>query len=580
MTASSNADPSVIVGVFDGHNASAAVYTGGQVRSVVQEERPTGIKNFFGPPDKAVVAALALAGVQAGEVERVCFASKYLSEPRPPGYMKSNFDDRYRSDLRSVAQRHVTSWKRYRARRTQERMRQRRETAGEWGFDPRRVTFEDHHTTHAATAYYGLKRDDDPYLVLTLDGGGDGLSGSVSTARDGILTKLSTSDQADSLGELYAVTTHLLGFMPLEHEYKLMGMAPYAAPEYAESVATVYASYLGLDEANPLRFKRRIPEPMSLVGPRLQRDLMRQRFDTICAGLQAFTERALAQWVAACVAATGIGRVLAAGGVFMNVKANKVISELPQLTSFEAFPSAGDESLSLGACYLTASAAGESPRPIEHCYLGNDLSAAECRVALDAVAAEAAAGLEVETPPDMGRSVAELLAAGEIVARASGRMEFGARALGNRSILADPSDQDVVRVINRMIKKRDFWMPFAPVLLRSRASAYFNNPKKLPSPYMMNTFDSTDSRGEYMAAIHNADLTGRPQLVEEGQNPEYEAILQQFGELTGRHVLLNTSFNLHGYPIVSSAADALRVFLESGLNRLVLGPLLVTKKWL
>ncbi|SVD81301.1 uncharacterized protein METZ01_LOCUS434155, partial [marine metagenome] len=127
-------------------------------------------------------------------------------------------------------------------------------------------------------------------------------------------------------------------------------------------------------------------------------------------------------------------------------------------------------------------------------------------------------------------------------------------------------------------KKRDFWMPFAPVVLRRRAAAYFTNPKALPSPFMMNTFDSTDQRQDYMAAVHNADLTARPQLVEDGQNPAYEAILERFGERTGRHVLLNTSFNLHGYPIVCSAADAMGVLLDSGLQRLVLGPLLVTKR--
>ena len=171
----------------------------------------------------------------------------------------------------------------------------------------------------------------------------------------------------------------------------------------------------------------------------------------------------------------------------------------------------------------------------------------------------------------MAARVAQILAAGEIVARAAGPMEFGARALGNRSILADPRNQDVVRVINMMIKKRDFWMPFAPVVLRRRAAAYFTNPKDLPSPFMMNTFDSTDQRQDYMAAA-------RPQLVEDGQNPAYEAILERFGERTGRHVLLNTSFNLHGHPIVCSAADAMGVLLDSGLQRLVLGPLLVTKR--
>lgn len=564
----------IYLGVFDGHNASAAVFADGSVQSVVQEERFTRVKNFFGPPDKAVEIALQLAGVTASQVDRVCFASQYLSEPRDPGYMKRNFDDRYDNSLLRKAQQKIVSLESYRKRRLRERMQQRRQLVAQWGIDPRQAVFHDHHTTHAATAYYGLKRDSDPYLVVTLDGGGDGLSGSVWTARDDVLKPIAHIDQADSLGELYAVTTHLLGFVPLEHEYKLMGMAPYASPDYAEPIARIYANYLSLDSKNSLQFNRTIPEPTSMVGPRLQRDLERMRFDNICAGLQLFTERLLANWVAACVEATGINRVLAAGGVFMNVKANQVVSELNNVSFFEAFPSSGDESLSIGACYLSAVDGGESPRPIRHCYLGNDLSAAECEGAVRKFGSD----LEVEKPLNMPRRAAELLAVGEIIARASGPMEFGARALGNRSIIADPSNQDVVRIINHMIKKRDFWMPFAPVVLRSHAQKYFSNPKGLNSAYMMNTFDSTERRAEFMAAVHNADLTARPQLLEEEQNPEYEAILHHFGELTDRHVLLNTSFNLHGYPVVCSAVDAMEVFLKSGLKWLILGSLLVSKK--
>ncbi len=563
----------VYLGIFDGHNAAAALFSGGRVQHVLQEERLAGIKNFYGPPAQAVDRILALAGLPVSAVDRVCLASRYVATPRHPHAVKEGFDQRFSGGLRQGAAGMLASTGVYRQWRANQRMQERREVVSSWGFDPGRIEFCDHHQAHAASAYYGLRRDEGPYLVLTLDGGGDGLSGSVWRGEGGQLERLAAIAQADSLGEIYAVTTHLLGFMPLEHEYKLMGMAPYASQERAARVAQVFRRYLDLDSSQPMVFRRQVPEPLSQLGPRLQRDLERMRFDEICAGLQQFTEELMARWVRACAAQTGIGRVLAAGGVFMNVKANKIISELAEVECFEAFPSCGDESLPLGVCYLAASAAGETVLPLEHCYLGNDLSAAECRQALRAVE-----GLEVEEPADMAGRVAQLLAAGEVVARASGCMEFGARALGNRSILADPLNQDVVRVINRMIKKRDFWMPFAPVVRRQDAAAYFHNPKGLPSPYMMNTFDSTDRRGEFMAAVHNADLSARPQLLEAGQNPGYEAILGAFAGLTGRQVLLNTSFNLHGFPIACSAADALGVLVDSGLNRLVLGPFLVSKR--
>jgi len=157
-------------------------------------------------------------------------------------------------------------------------------------------------------------------------------------------------------------------------------------------------------------------------------------------------------------------------------------------------------------------------------------------------------------------------------------MEFGARALGNRSILADPSNQDCVRVINMMIKKRDFWMPFAPVVLEERQHEYIKNPKKIKSPYMMLSFDSTEKRNEYMAGVHQADLTARAQIINSDYNPNYYKVLKEFEKITGRAVLLNTSFNLHGYPMVNTPEDALWVFENSGLEYLALGNLMVTKK--
>lgn len=171
-----------------------------------------------------------------------------------------------------------------------------------------------------------------------------------------------------------------------------------------------------------------------------------------------------------------------------------------------------------------------------------------------------------------------MLANGHPAARCKGRLEFGARALGNRSFLADPSNQDVVRVINQMVKKRDFWTPFAPVVRRERMQEYFVNPKELPSPYMMLTFDTRDNFRDLIAAVHNADLTARAQVLEESHNAEYYRILQLFEQHTGRGMLLNTSFNLHGLPVVRGPQEALHVFENSRLNHLALGPFMVTKR--
>ncbi len=157
-------------------------------------------------------------------------------------------------------------------------------------------------------------------------------------------------------------------------------------------------------------------------------------------------------------------------------------------------------------------------------------------------------------------------------------MEFGARALGNRSILADPRSQDVVRVINRMVKKRDFWMPFAPVVKEERQHDYIKNPKNLRSPYMMMTFDTRENFRDLIAAVHNADLTCRAQILSHQQNPQVHDIISAFERRTGTGIILNTSFNLHGYPIVRTAEEALGVLRDSGLEYLQLGDYLVSKQ--
>ncbi len=560
------------LGVFDGHNAAACLSIDGQVVAALQEERLTRLKNDVGTPVQAIGWLAAEHDIDLADISQVAVASRYVATMRRPEDLLLGFDRRYEGSAKIRLATWMGRRGPYRRWRADARIKQRTQALATLGLPADRVHYYDHHEAHAATAYHGLRQDEDDYLVITLDGGGDGLSGSVWRGSQGHLHPLAQVSQQDSLGELYAVVTHLLGFKPLEHEFKIMGMAPYAADEYAEPVAAILRRYLRVDRQG-LCWARSVGEPIALIGRRLEKDLRRVRFDSICAGLQKFTEEVMTQWVNAWIEETGLRRVLAAGGVFMNVKASKMICELSSLESFAAFPSCGDESLPFGACYLAAAANDVTPKPITHAYLGPDLRLEECRGAV----ADAGDRVQVEEPHDMADRVAELLAAGEIVARAAGPMEFGARALGSRSILADPINQDVVRVINRMIKKRDFWMPFAPVVRRQDAAAYFRNPKDLPSPYMMNTFDSTEKRTAFMAAVHNADLTARPQLLEAGQNPGYERILECFAERTGRHVLLNTSFNLHGEPVVCGATDAMRVLLTSGLRYLILGDLLVCK---
>ena len=566
-----------ILALRAGHNAGAAISDSHTIRFAIQEERLTGEKNYWGFPAQSIRACLEAVGAEPKDLVAVV-----------SGGIRVSVRYHSREDVLQSAHLHSTLLGRLRQRWLMplavrllpkyghDRLRTLLAKVG-LGAVP--LEFIDHHTAHAATAYYGLRSSPDSrHLILTCDGSGDTLCATVRVMGGGEARTLAVTDMGHSLGSLWAWTTYALGFVPFEHEYKLMGMAPYVGEKAAVEYAKIFHRYLGLDRSG-LRFQRKFSEPMSNFSDRLFRDLKGKRFDYICAGLQRFTEEILCAWVRNAVKVSGIGDLLVAGGVFMNVKANQAIAALPEVGRFEAFPSCGDETLPLGALYLAmAQRFGDHEvRPLSHFYLGDDLDPEATERAVRAVGSE---GLRVEhypAPQAMAAAVADLLVGGKPVARCAGPMEYGARALGNRSILADPSDSEVVPVINHMVKKRDFWMPFAPMMLEDRQEPYALNPKGLRSPYMMMAFDTTERYRELIAAVHNADHTCRAQILPRGHNPGMEAILECFEARTGRSVLLNTSFNLHGFPIVRTAEEALAVLRDSGLEHLQVGEFLVSK---
>lgn len=564
-----------IIGVNDGHNASAAILHNGELVFAVEEERLAGTKNYYGFPERSIRACLDFCGIDAGDVDELAF----VTMRRTP----SRFQVK---DKAGVARREATLWGTarrmlvwYPVYRVAENMgwSERLAEAAALGFGAAACARYHHHIGHAATAYYGMRQDpDEPYLVVTIDGKGDLESATVSIGERGSLRRIASTPLTDSLGTIYSLTTGALGFVPLEHEYKLMGMAPYASERHAAEAAQAFRRLIEVDREN-LRLRRKTPEPTFLYQRRLRRLVSGMRFDNVCAGLQTLCEEIVVELVRAAVAKTGIRRVLCAGGVFMNVKANKKVRELPEVDYLGVAPSSGDESMCFGiAWYAHARRTGAAHNalipPLGHIYLGTDVSDEQ---AGDIVQKS---GFPHERVDDIEAEAARILAAGHPLARCKGRMEFGARALGNRSILADPRNPDVVRVINQMIKKRDFWMPFAPVVRRERFHDYFEAPAGFESPYMMHTFDTKANVTDLMAAVHNADLTARAQTIREEHNPDYYRLLACFEKQTGRGVLLNTSFNLHGYPVVLGPAEALHVFRESGLEYLALGQYLVRKR--
>lgn len=554
-----------VLGVHDGHASSACLVRDGRLVAAMQEERLTREKNRGGAPERAIARVLQIVGLPSSSVDAVAFSTTRFCNRQ----MIS------REDVMNVYRRMFMPHEvptSYPQASTEALQTERVAFLAELGIPRNRVRFIDHHSCHAATAYYARGSFDRDVLVLTNDGQGDGLCATVSVGRSGKLERVAEVAKSDSVAALYSFVTFLLGFVPLEHEYKLMGMSPYAEDSPAAHKVCRLLEDL-FDSPVGLIWRRRPAVPVSELLPPYLSDLLRyQRFDCVMAGLQLFTENFVTRWVANTVEETGIGDLALGGGIFMNVKLNKRIVELPRVRSAFFCPSCGDESNSLGAAWLLAQHYGDDItrfEPLPDLYIGPAYTASEVAAAVRDF--PFGKKIRITQPADIGRACAGLLAENQVVARFSGRMEFGARALGNRSILANPSRPEMSAEINRMIKMRDFWMPFAPAVLEEDVETYLDVRRTRSSPFMTLAFDVLPAgRTPLRAAIHAHDGTCRPQIVVQKQNPSFHRLIGRLKELTGIGAILNTSFNLHGYPIVESPADALKVFDVSGLRYLAL----------
>jgi len=562
-----------ILGIHDGHASSVCLMEDGHIHCIRQEERFTRNKNQGGFPKSALISVIDEYDIGKDGIDLIAFSTKkhrseaMKSRDEVVAIYRAMFD----GSLHSLGPRPVTS-------NSATGREHRRAALNDLGLAHIPVQFIDHHQCHAATAYFGFETQD-PTIVLTCDGQGDGTSGSIWKGQNGKLHELARVGRDDSVGAIFGYLTFLLGFVPLEHEYKLMGMAPYAAGAPASrEIADILHSYFEFNGPSPLIWRRTAGTPPSELLPQeLEQRFRFRRFDHISAGAQLFLEEFLTRWVERVISATGIDSLRAAGGAFMNVKANQRIAELPGVSSFTVFPSCGDESNSLGAAYVAGQNVGSfQAQPLRSIYSGPHYGTEQIEEAIGR--GISGNGVTAKEYSNIGGKVAELLAEGEIVARFAGRSEFGARALGNRSVLADPSNPGAVMRINQMIKMRDFWMPFAPSIMAEHASSFLSVERPPNSPYMMMSYNVRETaRDTLRAAIHPMDGSVRPQIVSAEQNPEYHALIEEFRRRKNIPAVLNTSFNIHGEPIVETPDDAVDVFLRSGLTHLAMGNYLLSK---
>ena len=591
----------IILGIHDGHNASVALVKNNQLICAVAEEKFSRIKCHEGFPFHSVDAVLKATNTSREDIDLVAFSSKE-SWPRY-FYTKRNssfsVDDYIREqnlywkpllysgeendyleifkdkinleslpyDLSLIS--HQNDWE------------------GLWNaridhatkflnIDESKIVVYDHHKCHA---FYGFianpNRMDKPLLVLTADGGCDGANAtiSVTTQNQDNLTELFRTPNCN-IARMYRYTTLLLGMRPSDHEYKVMGLAAYNSEKYSEKAYNIYKNTL-INDGLDFSYKEKISDHYFYFKDKLEG----VRFDAIAHAVQRRTEELLTSWVQNAIDHTGISDVVFSGGVAQNIKANKRICEIPALNSLYIPPGPSDESISIGAAYLAAYENSSNKKstkitPMGNAYIGPYLKKEETR---DFVMRNMGTDLIVEDVDNV--KISKLLANGEVIARFdSESMEFGPRALGYRSILADPRNSNTINTINKMIKMRDFWMPFAPTVLDYRFDDYFLNPKNIISKYMSIAFDSRDSTSqEIIAGIHPFDKTGRPQLLTYEDNPTYYKLIQEFEKITGIGVLMNTSFNIHGDPIVCSIKDAINTLRDSGLKYLYVDNMLVSK---
>lgn len=591
----------VVLGINASHNATACVLVDGKIISCIQEERLSRIKNQSGLPVLATKEALKIADLKPEDVDLLVlgfedpkvnagFAAlpgireKYTSEGKGilsaplkkfAWWLKEevlvNFPKSRGFYDKSIS----TFYKYFVDPKLEENVLKEIEKKLEISRD--KVVKLDHHTAHAYSALFSspdyFKK---PRLVLTLDAMGDAVCSTVSIFKNGKFRRIATTPAGNSIGDLYAFITAYLGMKMGEHEYKVMGIAPYASEKYIERVYNKIKDLIWVNK--DLTFGTKIHSHMFYkILPDL---LAYERFDNISGAIQRLTEELLITWVKAAVKKTGIRDLVCGGGVFMNVKANQKILELPEVKRLFIMPSCGDESTAIGAAYwgYATHEKKKNPEivPLKDLYFGPEYNDKNIEKELKKKIYKK---FKVKKQKDIEKVIAELLSGGKAVARFSGRLEWGARALGNRSILSHPADLGVIRVINEQIKSRDFWMPFAPAIMEERQHKYIVNRKNMAAPYMIITFNSTnEGRDKFKAAMHQYDFSLRPQIVMKKWNLSYWKILREFEKLTGIGGVLNTSFNLHGYPIICSPRDALEVFKNSELEYLAIESYLVSKK--
>ena len=584
------------------HDSAAALLSDGTLVCAFQEERFTRIKQDRTFPRNAIRACLEFVGIQLGQVDDICYyESAKLKYDRIIKTYIRNFPRGISTFVREAP--------RYWANRQIDRMLKRK-LANCFGHAPPTILHCEHHLSHAASAFYPSPFE--TAAILCVDGIGEWATVSAWRGRGKNLTHLWEIRFPDSLGLLYSAFTFFCGFKVDSGEYKLMGLAPYGEPRYADLIRK-HLIFIGSDGSFTLNrryFNYEVGNQMTSAsfetlfdGPRrLPESSITQREMDLAASIQLVTEEVILKLAARLRAETGEINLCLAGGVALNCVANGKLVRSGLYDAIFVQPASGDAGCSLGAAYIghyaRRSSSLEPARSVDGrrdgmqgSYLGNAYSDDSIRVILDSLGA----CYESLDEGELIRRTSAVIAANKVVGWFQGRMEFGPRALGGRSILGNPMSKDMQRTMNLKIKNRESFRPFAPAILLEHTTKWFELPGA--SPYMLVVADLrpekrlpslenqkirtgldrvNDVRAEIPAIIH-VDYSARIQTVDGEHNALFRRLLEQYFVDTACPILINTSFNVRGEPIVESPKDAYTCFMRTEIDYLVIGSLFLEK---
>lgn len=582
------------------HDAAAALLRDGNLVAAAEEERFTRIKHDSSFPENAITFCLDYAGISGRELDYVVFYEKPFHK--------------FERILTTTIQSFPKSWRVFQEAMPawlSDKLWVKSAIKSRLGIEPERILFVEHHMSHAASAFYPSPFEE--AAILTIDGVGEWTTTSTGVGKGTEIKLANEIKFPHSLGLLYSAFTAFLGFKVNEGEYKVMGMAPYGKPRYTDKIYNnlikvsgdgsfwLDMDYFSYHHSEKKAFnskfeslfgKPRMPESYFFTSdtrfpayygekPSNFNELCRENehYADIAASIQVVTEEVILNLVNSLHKETGLKKLCIAGGVGLNSVANgRILRETPVEELFIQ-PAAGDGGGALGAALQAYHGLLGKPRTfvMEHAYWGKEYSEDETKEFLDGN------NISYEYFSDdeklLDRTVDDLVD-GKVVAWFQGRFEWGPRALGNRSILADPRSEEMKELVNAKIKFREPFRPFAPAILEERMGEFFENgdrvAKQYPARYMLLVLPLKENKAETIKAVSHMG-TGRLQSIREEWNPRYYQVVKRFGEATGVPVLLNTSFNLRGEPVVNSPANAFNTFSASEIDVLVLKNYVVRK---